>query len=140
MKSMNKDRKPSNTLDRIYQDVKIKEGQFVGPQTRKIMKDPTFDQILEGKEREAWEPLKVWMHFLNSHLDAFLKNRGAVSDRHGEKFLRDIATKESRYQVCWVESILIAYCWTVIRDTQDSRHTRGKPKGNVDRRYTKKHY
>ncbi|GFW63163.1 uncharacterized protein TNCV_581031 [Trichonephila clavipes] len=39
-------------------DTKIKEGIFAGPQIRKIIKDPTFDQILEAKEKAAWDAFK----------------------------------------------------------------------------------
>ncbi|GFY63774.1 uncharacterized protein TNIN_182201 [Trichonephila inaurata madagascariensis] len=48
-------------------DAKIKEGIFVGSQMRKIMKDPTFPPILEGKEKAAWEAFKsVVRGFLDS--------------------------------------------------------------------------
>lgn len=39
-------------------EAKLKEGIFVGPQIRQLMKDPTFDQKLTAKERDAWISLK----------------------------------------------------------------------------------
>jgi hypothetical protein len=39
--------------------------------------------------------LKV--HFLDSHLDFFPENLGAVSDEHGERFHQDIPNMEKRY-------------------------------------------
>lgn len=39
-------------------DVKVKEGFFVGPQMRQLVKDPACDLLLEGKEKEPWEALK----------------------------------------------------------------------------------
>ena len=43
-------------------DAKVKEGIFVGPQIRQLVKDPAFDRVLEGKEKEAWEALKGVIH------------------------------------------------------------------------------
>ena len=48
-------------------DSKIKEG-IVGPQIRQLVKDPTFDLVLEGREKEAWGTLKRVIH-------AFLGNK-----------------------------------------------------------------
>ncbi|KAJ4430079.1 hypothetical protein ANN_22288 [Periplaneta americana] len=51
-------------------DAKVKEGIFVGPQIRELVKDPAFDQVLEGKEKEAWEALKGVIHgFLGNKRD-----------------------------------------------------------------------
>jgi hypothetical protein len=37
---------------------KIKEGIFVGPQTRELKKDKTFDSILNEVELAAWTAFK----------------------------------------------------------------------------------
>ena len=51
-------------------DAKVKEGIFVGPQIRELVKDPAFDQVLEGKEKEAWEAFKgVVRGFLGNRRD-----------------------------------------------------------------------
>ena len=39
-------------------DAKVKEGIFVGPQIRQLMKDPAFDKVLKGQKKETWEALK----------------------------------------------------------------------------------
>jgi hypothetical protein len=50
--------------------------------------------------------MSLKVHFLNSHLDFFPENLGAVSDEHGERF----------HQGKWSLSILADYCWTLKRD------------------------
>lgn len=51
-------------------DAKVKEGIFVGPQIRELVRDPAFDQVLEGKEKEAWEAFKGVVHgFLGNKRD-----------------------------------------------------------------------
>jgi hypothetical protein len=42
--------------------------------------------------------MSLKIHFLHSHLNFFPENCGALSDVHGERFHRDIATMEERYQ------------------------------------------
>jgi len=41
--------------------------------------------------------MSLKIHFSRSHLDFFLPNLGAVSDKHGEGFHQDISTMETRY-------------------------------------------
>ncbi|GFX03684.1 uncharacterized protein TNCV_2112561 [Trichonephila clavipes] len=103
VKSINKDGEAlqylRSKLPRLS-GAKIKEGIFVGPQIRKIMKDSASYQILEGKEKATWEALKnVVRGFLG----------GAVSDEHGERFHQDIAAMERRHQGRWDESMLADY-------------------------------
>lgn len=43
-------------------DAKIKEGIFVGPQIRKLLNDETFNRVIEGKEKGAWEAFKSVVH------------------------------------------------------------------------------
>ena len=93
----------------------MKEGIFIGPQIRDLIKDKYFDK-LQGDEKVAWDSFKfvikgflgnrraqnyeepvnnllqsyqklgcimtLKIHFLNSHLDFFPENCGAVSDEH----------------------------------------------------------
>ena len=40
-------------------EAKIKEGLFIGPQTRELLKDSEFDQALFGKEKLAWQAFKL---------------------------------------------------------------------------------
>ena len=59
----------------------------------------------------SYVSLKI--HFLQSHLDFFLENCGAVSDEHGERFDQHISSMEKRYQGKWNCGMLADYCWTL---------------------------
>lgn len=49
-------------------EAKLKEGIFIGPQIRQLMKDQNFDQKLNDKELNAWTSLKnVTKNFLGNH-------------------------------------------------------------------------
>ncbi|GBM25651.1 hypothetical protein AVEN_82767-1 [Araneus ventricosus] len=54
---------------------------------------------------------------LDSHLDFFPQNLGAISDEHGERFHEDISMFEKRFSGRGNRSMLAEYCWSVIRDT-----------------------
>ncbi|GBO41656.1 hypothetical protein AVEN_134408-1 [Araneus ventricosus] len=103
---------------------KLKEGVFVRPDIRKMMKDENFETKMETNERKSWESFKLGIisfignkknpnyksiveemienfkilgcstslkvHFLDSHLDYFPENLGAVSEEQGERFHQDI--------------------------------------------------
>jgi hypothetical protein len=49
--------------------------------------------------------MSLKLHFLDSHLDFFPENLGAVSDEHGERFHQEIRTMEKRYQGKWNEAM-----------------------------------
>lgn len=139
-------------------DAKIKEGIFVGPQIRELMKDEIFDKKLNTLEKTAWDCFKnvvnnflgnnkaenykelisdllkaykalgcnmsLKIHFLDSHLDFFPENLGAVSDEHGERFHQDISNMEKRYRGKSSPSMLADYCWTLKRDLPDAEYSR----------------
>jgi hypothetical protein len=67
-------------------------------------------------------PLK--RHFLDTHLDFFPENLGAVSDEHGERVHQDISAMEKRYQGQWNARMLADYCWMQKRDVPDAKHRR----------------
>ena len=104
---------------------KLKEGIFVGPQIREVLKDNDFEELLNLKELsvcrgffgntrvpdyqaciekllKSYEDMgcriSLKIHFLHSHLNVFPPNLGAVSDEHGERFHQDITKMESNYQ------------------------------------------
>ena len=138
-------------------DAKIKEGIFVGPQIRELMKDQNFDEELNDLEKAAWLSFKkvcteflgnhkannyseivkelltsykalgcnmsLKVHFLDSLLDFFPANLGAVSDEHGERFHQDILNMETRYQGKWSSSMLADYCWRLKRDLPEAKYT-----------------
>ena len=37
---------------------KLKEGIFIGPQIRQLLKDNKFDSIINGDEKAAWEAFR----------------------------------------------------------------------------------
>ena len=39
-------------------EVKVKEGIFIGPQIRDLIKDEHFDRLLQGDEKAAWDSFK----------------------------------------------------------------------------------
>ncbi|GBL86007.1 hypothetical protein AVEN_89067-1 [Araneus ventricosus] len=79
---------------------KLKEGVFVGPGIRKMMKDENFETEMETNERKAWKSFQLGcsmslkVHFLDSHLDYFPETLGAVSEEQGERFHEDIKEME----------------------------------------------
>ncbi|CAB3229261.1 unnamed protein product [Arctia plantaginis] len=139
-------------------DAKIKEGVFVGPQIRQVIKDDIFKEQLDDLEKPAWESfikitenflgnhrsndyqttveellenykalgcnMSLKIHFLDSHLDLFPPNLGAVSDEHGARFHQDIFTIEKRYQGKLSPTMLADYCWGLQRDVPDAKYRR----------------
>ncbi len=55
--------------------------------------------------------MSLKIHFLDSHLDFFPDNLGAVSD-------------EKRYEGQRSARMLSDYCWTIKRDVPDAKHRR----------------
>ena len=68
--------------------------------------------------------MSVKLHFLNSHLDKFPENLGAVSDEQGERFHQDLMTMEERYQGRWDINMMADYCWSIKRDCPEKVHKR----------------
>ncbi|GBL81342.1 hypothetical protein AVEN_143651-1 [Araneus ventricosus] len=60
--------------------------------------------------------MSLKVHFLDSHLDCFPENLGAVSEEQGERFHQDIKEMERRYQGKWNVSMIADYCWMLQRD------------------------
>ena len=68
--------------------------------------------------------MSIKVNFLNSHLDAFPENLGAVSDEQGERFHQDIKVMEERYQGRWDTHMMADYCWGIKRDVPEMTHSR----------------
>ena len=64
------------------------------------------------------------IHMLHFQVNFFLYNCGMVSDEHGERFHKETATMEKRYQGKWSTSMLADYCWTLVRNALGQLHTR----------------
>jgi len=66
--------------------------------------------------------MSLKIHFLDSHLDFFPDNLGAVSDEHGERFYKDISAFEKRYQGQRSTRMFSDSCWTIKRNVLDAKH------------------
>lgn len=71
-------------------------------------------------------PLKI--HFLHSHVSFFPENAEDVSDEHGEKFHKVIASMENRYKGKWSPGMLADLCWNLKRDTFETSDKRSNTK------------
>ncbi|XP_050322654.1 uncharacterized protein LOC126754589 isoform X2 [Bactrocera neohumeralis] len=139
-------------------EAKIKEGIFVGPQIRQLMKDKSFEKKLNDQEKLAWKcfvnvvqnilgnhkaenykdlinelmisfkalgcNMSLKRHMLDSHLDFFPANLGAVSDEQGERFHQDISLVEKCYQGKWSPGMLADYCRRLKRDLPEAKYSR----------------
>ena len=68
--------------------------------------------------------MSLKIHFLDSQLDFFPDNLGAVNDEHGKRFHQDISALEKRYQGQRSARMLSDYCWTLKRDVPDAKDRR----------------
>ena len=144
---------------------KLKEGIFVGPQIREVLKDTDFEKLLNLKELRAWEAVKsvctgflgntrepdyqaciekllkfyedtgcrmsLKIHFLHSHPNFFPPNLGAVSDKHGERFHKDLTKMESNYQGKWNPGMMGDFCWMLLCDIPEEKYTRSSKKTHI---------
>lgn len=147
-------------------EAKLKEGVFVGPDIRKLMRDDIFDTKMKEIERSAWQSFKevvkkflgnyrdtdfenivgnmmknlkalgcsmsLKLHFLNSHLNYFPENLGAVSEEQGERFHQDIKEMERRYQGQWNVNMIADYCWMLHREEPQAVHKRKSSKRSFE--------
>ena len=64
---------------------------------------------------------------VDSHLDWFPANLGAVSDEQGERFHQDTSLMEKRTQGKWNAVMLTEYCWrlkkTIEKPKIHEKHT-----------------
>ena len=94
-----------------FKDVGTK---FLGNQ-----KNPDFENIVKNmlcNFKNLGCSMSFKLHFLNSHLDYFLKNLGTVSEKQGERFHQDIKEMERRYQGQWDTNMMGDYCWMLHRE------------------------
>ncbi|GBO11908.1 hypothetical protein AVEN_227220-1 [Araneus ventricosus] len=102
MKDENFETKMETNERRAWESFKLVITSFLGNK-----KDPKYKSIVE----EMIKNFKILgcsksseVHFLDSHLDYFPENLGAVSEEQGERFHRDIKEMERRYQgKCFTE-------------------------------------
>ena len=113
-----------------FRDVVMK---FLGNQK------PDFENIVKNMSCN-FENLECSMsfklHFLNSHLDYFLENLGAVSEEQGERFHQDFKEMERRYQGQWDTNMMGDYCWMLHRKNIMS-HKRKSTKQSFETKKTR---
>ena len=102
---------------------------FLGNVKAENYKELVEDMLRKYQKLGCNMSLKI--HFLHSHLDFFSDNCGMVSDEHGERFHRDIATMEQRYQGKWSTTMLADYCWTLPRDAPEQLYKRQAKKSKI---------
>jgi hypothetical protein len=95
---------------------------FLGNRKAENYHEIVSDLLMAYKAMGCNMSLKI--HFLDSHLDFFPENLGAVSDEHGERFHQAIYNMEKRYQGKWSLSMLADYCWTLKRDVPQVIYSR----------------
>ncbi|GBP52115.1 hypothetical protein EVAR_42018_1 [Eumeta japonica] len=61
--------------------------------------------------------MSVKLHFLDSHVDSFPENLGAVSEEQGERLHHDTKEMEKRYQERWDIIMKADYYWILKRDS-----------------------
>jgi hypothetical protein len=75
--------------------------------------------------------MSVKIHFLSSHLEFFPESCVYVSDEQGKRFHQDSAAMEGRNKRKLSPSILVDYCWTLMRDSSNSVFNRQAKKARL---------
>ena len=95
---------------------------FLGNHKAENYKDLINELMISFRALGCNMSLKI--HMLDSHLDFFPANLGAVSDEQGERFHQDISLMEKRYQGKWSPGMLADYCWRLKRDLPEAKYSR----------------
>jgi hypothetical protein len=74
------------------------------------------------KFKELGCNMSVKVNFLDSHLDYFPANLGAISEEQRERFHQDIKEMERRYQGRWNMSMIADYCWMLQQEVPEGLH------------------
>lgn len=98
-------------------------------------KDPNYKEMVETMLKALHKlgcSMSLKVHFLNSHLDYFPENLGAVSEEQGELFHQDIKEMERRYQGKWSVTMMTDYCWMLYRDLLEATYKRKSSKRSLE--------
>jgi hypothetical protein len=82
-----------------WQALKNVTKSFLGNHKAEKYHEIVSDLLMAYKAMGCNMSLKV--HFLDSNLDFFPDNLGAISDEHRERFHQDISNMEKRYRGRW---------------------------------------
>ncbi|GBN36617.1 hypothetical protein AVEN_136408-1 [Araneus ventricosus] len=113
MKDENFETKMETNARKTWESLKLVITSFLGNKKRsKLQIYCRRDNKKQFKILGCSMSLNV--HFLDSHLDYFPENLGAV--RQGEIFYQGIKEMERQYQGKWNVSMIADYCWMLQRD------------------------
>jgi hypothetical protein len=91
------------------------------------------------KFKELGCNMSMKVHFLDSHLDYFPANLGAVSEEQGERFHQDIKEMERRYRGRWNVSMMADYCCMLQREVPEGLHKQNWTKRSFESRRLRFH-
>ncbi|GBL86818.1 hypothetical protein AVEN_96050-1 [Araneus ventricosus] len=103
-------------------------------------KDPNYKYIVEEMIKNfkiLGCSMSLNVHFLDSHLDYFPENLGALSKEQCERFHQDIKEMERRYQGKWNVSMIADYCWMLQRYDPYKVHKRKSDKRTFEVKKTR---
>jgi hypothetical protein len=78
------------------------------------LKSANYKELVEGLPNAQQTVVCIMslnIHFLQSHVDFFPPNLGAVSDRYEGRFYQAISTMEKRYSGKRSQKVLYDCCW-----------------------------
>ncbi|GBN50607.1 hypothetical protein AVEN_77669-1 [Araneus ventricosus] len=122
MKDENFDTKMETSERKAWESFKLVFTSFLGNKKDRNYKSIVEEMIKNFKILGCRMSVKV--HFLDSHLDYFPENLGAVSEEQGERFHQDMKEMERRYQGKWNVNMIADYCWMLQRDNPCKVHKR----------------
>ncbi|GBL95505.1 hypothetical protein AVEN_54111-1 [Araneus ventricosus] len=122
-------------LSSLYNEVKHETHHIVKEDEKSRGENTFAGYSLRARRRLLGPKLQVYrrrddkkFQDLDSHLDYFPENLGAVSEEQGERFHQDTKEMERRYQVKWNVSMIAHYCWMLQRDNPCKVHKRKSDK------------
>lgn len=96
--------------------------EFLGNKRSKTYKE-NVDNLLIGLDNMGAN-MSLKIHFLDSHLDFFAENCGAISDEHGERFHQEIMYIEERFNGKSEVALLAEYVYNQHRDLPNADYAR----------------
>ncbi|GBM30336.1 hypothetical protein AVEN_174146-1 [Araneus ventricosus] len=138
MKDENFETKMETNEIKVWESFKLVFISFLGNKKGTNYKYVVEEMIKNFKILVCSMSFKV--HFLDSHLDYFPENLGAVSEEQVERFHQDIKEMDWRYQGKWNVSMIVDYCWMLQRDNPCKVHKRKSDKRTFEVKKKKRYY
>ena len=127
--------------------VKLKEGIFVGPKIREVLKDTDFEDLLNLKELRAWEAFKsVCSGFpgntrvpdYQACIEKLLKSYEDMGWRmslkihflhsHLNFFPPNVGAVSDEHGETFHQDMMEDFCWMLLRDIPEAKYTRSSKK------------